>query len=314
MSLDRGDHWQAISPDLTTNNSEKTKGDVPHCTITTISESPLKPGLIYVGTDDGNVQVTRNGGVAWKKIMDGLPAEKWVSRIKASRFNEETVYVSLNGYRDDDFTAYIYKSTDYGETWENIVSNLPGGPVNVIKEDPKKKNILYAGTDLGIYVSLNQGKTWISLCSNLPTTFVHDLVVHPRDNILVIGTHGRSVYVLDVKIIQELNENIKRKDAYLFPIKPVHLPRRRWESREQGVIYYYLKEKEKVEIFISDRKDRKIKTLVGTGDRGINVAAWNFTTDSEDPRKKFVSSGKYNVTIIAGKKRLTGLIELKPSK
>jgi len=314
MSLDRGDHWQAISPDLTTNNSEKTKGDVPHCTITTISESPLKPGLIYVGTDDGNVQMSRNRGEAWKKIMKGLPAEKWVSRIKASWFDEGTVYISLNGYRDDDFAAYIYKSTDYGETWENIVSNLPGGPVNVIKEDPKKKNIIYAGTDLGVYVSLNQGKTWISLCSNLPTTFVHDLVVHPRDNILVIGTHGRSIYVLDVKIIQELNENIKRKDVYLFSIKPVHLPRRRWESREQGLIYYSLKEKEKVEIFISDRKDRKIKTLVGTGDRGINVAAWNFTTDSEDPRKRFVSPGKYNVTIIAGKERLTGLIELKPPK
>jgi len=310
MSLDRGEHWQAISPDLTTDNLKK-RGDVAFCTLTTISESPLKPGLIYVGTDDGNVQVTKNGGVTWQKIMKGLPAERWVSRIVASKYDEGTVYVSLNGYRDDDFSAYVYKSADYGETWDYIGNNLPGGPVNVIKEDPRKKNMLYTGTDLGVYVSLDHGESWISLCSNLPTTFVHDLVVHPRDNILVIGTHGRSVSVMDVKLIQDFDEKIMEKEAYLFPVKPYYLPRIRRGSRAEAKIYYYLKEKEKVDIFISDKKGKKIRTLVGTGDKGINVAAWNFTTDSKDPRGRFAPAGKYNVTIMAGEKKLTGIIELK---
>ena len=130
---------------------EKIKGDVPHCTITTISESPFKFGLIYVGTDDGNVQVTKNSGITWEKVMDGLPS-KWLSRIIASQYDEATVYVALNGYRDDDFDAYIYRSTDYGKTWEDIKNNLPCGPINVIKEDSKRENILYCGTDLGVYV------------------------------------------------------------------------------------------------------------------------------------------------------------------
>ena len=200
-SLDRGDSWQCISQDLTTNPGKDKQGNVPYGTLTTISESRIKQGLIYVGTDDGNVQVTRDGGRSWVLVKSGLPP-KWVSRVVASRHEKGTVYVSLTGYREDDFEKYLYMSTDFGQTWSSIASNLPAESINVVREDPKKEQILYVGTDMGVYVSINQGKSWHSLCNHLPTTPVHDLVIHPREDEMVIGTHGRSCFVLDVKPIQ----------------------------------------------------------------------------------------------------------------
>ena len=204
-SVDRGDTWNVISRDLSTAAERRPQGNVPFGTITTISQSPLCAGLLYVGTDDGNVHVTRDDGRCWTKINDGLPA-KWVSRVAASRYEQSTVYVALTGYRDDDFSAYLYASTDGGDTWNSIAGNLPDESVNVVAEDPARKNILYVGTDLGVYVSVDRGVTWQSLCNHLPTTPVYDLFVHPRENELVIGTHGRSVFVLDVKEIQKLGE------------------------------------------------------------------------------------------------------------
>ena len=200
-SVDKGNTWSCISPDLTTNPGTDKQGNVPYGTQTTISESPIKESLIYVGTDDGNIQVTRDGGKSWTLIKAGLPS-KWVSRVTASRYDQGTVYVALTGYREDDFEKYLFMSTDFGQTWISIARNLPAESINVVKEDPKKEQILYVGTDLGVYVSLNRGKTWHSLCNHLPTTPVHDLVIHPRDDELVIGTHGRSCFILDVKPIQ----------------------------------------------------------------------------------------------------------------
>jgi photosystem II stability/assembly factor-like uncharacterized protein len=201
-SLDRGDSWEDISPDLTTNPGPEKQGNVPFGTITSLSESPLKQGLIYAGTDDGNVQVTRNDGQSWTLVKSGLPL-KWVSRVIASSHELGTVYVSLTGYREDDFERYLYMSTDFGKTWKSIAANLPSESINVVREDPQNKNILYVGTELGVYVSLDRGQIWHSLCNHLPTTPVHDLVIHPRENEMVIGTHGRSCFVLDVKSIQK---------------------------------------------------------------------------------------------------------------
>jgi photosystem II stability/assembly factor-like uncharacterized protein len=196
----------APSPDLTYNDPDEL-GDIPYQTITAISESPLKFGLIYVGTDDGKVQITRDGGQEWKEIMKGLPYKRWVSRVVASAYKESRVYLTLNGKRDDDLTDYIYCSEDYGENWKDISGNIPGGPVNVIREDTKNPDILYVGTDLGVYVSLNRGETWHVLGKGLPITFVHDLVIHKRDDKLVIGTHGRGVWVIDnLKPIRETAE------------------------------------------------------------------------------------------------------------
>jgi photosystem II stability/assembly factor-like uncharacterized protein len=200
-STDRGDSWTSISPDLTTNPGPEKQGTVPYGTITMLSESPLKQGLIYAGTDDGNVQVTADEGKTWKLVNSGLP-QKWVSRIIASRHDIGTVYVSLTGYREDDFSNYLYMSEDFGNRWKSISGNLPPEGINVIREDPRNKNILYAGTELGVYVTKDRGATWHSLCNNLPTTPVHDLVIHPREYELVIGTHGRSCFVLDVSSIR----------------------------------------------------------------------------------------------------------------
>ncbi len=201
-SRDRGDTWERISPDLTY-NTKSEMGDIPYHTIFSISESPLKFGLIYVGTDDGKVYVTKDCGKTWKEIMKGLPYQKWVSRIVASAFEMGTVYLTQNGKRDDDFNPYIWKSTDYGQTWKDISGNIPLGPVNVIREDPINKNILYVGTDIGAYVTTDGGKTWNVLGSNLPSTYVHDLIIHPRDNIIVIATHGRGMWAMDATPINK---------------------------------------------------------------------------------------------------------------
>ncbi len=197
LSRDRGDTFERISPDLTYNNKSEM-GDIPYQTLYSISESPLKFGLIYVGTDDGKVHITKDGGKTWKEIMKGLPYRKWVSRMVASAFDMGTVYMTQNGKRDDDFAAYVWKSTDFGENWVDISGNIPLGPVNVIREHPTNRNVLYVGTDVGVYVTTDGGKKWEVLGGNLPSTFVSDLIVHPRDSILVIATHGRGMWAIDV--------------------------------------------------------------------------------------------------------------------
>lgn len=206
-SVDQGENWERISPDLTYIDPDK-QGTwpfaIPYAALTSISESPFKFGYIYVGTDDGRVHVTKNGGAQWTEITKGLPYNKHVSRIVASKYDPDTVYVTLNGRRDDDFNDYVYKSTDSGQTWTDISGNIPGGPVNVIREDPRKENILYVGTELGVYVTCDGGSRWDYLGSGLPNCFVWDLIIHPRDNSLVVATNGRGMYVIDdVAAVQE---------------------------------------------------------------------------------------------------------------
>lgn len=199
-SKDRGDSWEIISPDLTTNPGPEKQGNVPYGTITSLSESPLRKDLIYVGTDDGNVQVTQDGGQTWTLIDEGLP-EKWVSRVRASQHDPQTVYVTLTGYREDDVKSYVYRSNNYGKSWTSIAGNLPAEPINVITEDPRNPAILYIGTDLGAYVTTDQGLNWHILHNGMPTVAVHDLVIQARELDLVAGTHGRSIFVLDIATI-----------------------------------------------------------------------------------------------------------------
>jgi photosystem II stability/assembly factor-like uncharacterized protein len=195
-SLDQGNTWEQISPDLTYNSASEM-GDISYHTLTSISESPLRYGLIYAGTDDGRVHVTKDGGKHWQEILEGLPSQKWVSRLIASAFDLGTVYLTQNGKRDDDFTPYVWKSTNYGKTWVDISKGIPLGPVNVIREDPRSKDILYVGTDGGVYATKDGGKTWDVLGSDLPMTYVLDLGFQPNENIIVVGTHGRGVWALD---------------------------------------------------------------------------------------------------------------------
>lgn len=196
-SPDRGDTWQRISADLTGNDPKKL-GDIQYQTIVTISESPKRAGLLYVGTDDGKAHVTRDGGKTWTDLTAKFPQRKWVSRVVASAFDEGTVYLAQSGRTDDDYLPYVWKSTDFGQTWKNITSNLPTGPVNALRENPSNANVIYAGTDVGVYVSTDAGGSWSVLGAGLPSTFVYDLIVHPRDKILVIATYGRGMWAIDV--------------------------------------------------------------------------------------------------------------------
>ena len=195
-SSDMGSTWERISPDLTYNDPEKY-GDIQYQTIFSISESPLKYGLIYAGTDDGRIHITKNGGKDWNEITSGLMKNKWISRVVASENKMSRVYLTQNGKRDDDFAPYVWKSEDYGNTWDNITANIPLGPVNVIREDPSDEKILYAGTDTGVYTSTDRGKSW-SVLGDLPTVYVQDLVIQPGNNILVIATHGRGIWAIDI--------------------------------------------------------------------------------------------------------------------
>ncbi len=200
-SVNRGESWERISPDLTYND-KATLGDIPYHTLFAISESPKRFGLIYAGTDDGRAHVTKDGGKTWTEVTKGLAPRKWMSRIVASQYDEATVYLTQNGKRDDDFTPYIWKSTDYGATWKSIVGNIPLGPVNVIREDPTNAKILYVGTDTAVYVTHDGGASWEVLGGNLPSVYVHDLIVHPRDRVIVIATHGRGMWAIDAVPVQ----------------------------------------------------------------------------------------------------------------
>ena len=200
-SVDSGATWKRISPDMSNNNKQrmgKTPYAINHQAITAIDESVFTKGLLYVGTDDGRVWLSNNDGGNWTEITKGLPANVHVSRLVASKYNAATVYVTLSDRREDNITPHIYKSTDFGKTWRSINGNLPLSPVNVIREDPLYKNILYCGTDMGIYISKDAGAKWIPLNNDLPASVsVQDLFIHPKTNQMVIATYGRGIYVLD---------------------------------------------------------------------------------------------------------------------
>ena len=222
-SFDQGDSFKEISGDLTKGGK---KGDVPFGTISCIHESPVTFGLIYVGTDDGMIHQSPDGGNTWKRLDESLPQNLWVSSIQASAFKASRVYVTLNGYRNDHFKPYVYVSDDYGKTWKQIGEGLPNEPVNVIKEDPINENLLYIGTDNGLYCSLNGGKQVQLFENNLPAVSVHDLVIHPRDKEIIVGTHGRSIYLASVKELQQLTPEIMAKTLHAFtPASPFASPR-----------------------------------------------------------------------------------------
>ncbi len=207
-SMNRGEHFEPISGELT---AGKKKGDVPFGTLTTISESPLRFGLIYTGSDDGVVSGSKDGGSSWSRLgartnagTASLPQGLYVSRILASQYSEGRVYVTLNGYREDHFDAYVYRSDDYGATWERLGLDLPMECVNVVREDPRSPNILYIGTDGGAYASVNGGKNFMQFTNGLPLGIpVHDMVIQERENELVLGTHGRSIYIGKLDTVQK---------------------------------------------------------------------------------------------------------------
>jgi photosystem II stability/assembly factor-like uncharacterized protein len=200
-STNRGDTWERISPDLTANNSDemllKSSNAIPYQTVTSLEESPRVKGLIYAGTDDGRLHVTRDAGKQWTDLSGNVATRRWYSRIVPSQHDDGTLYVTQRGREDDDFGVYVYKSTDFGKTFVSLAANLPAGPVNVVREDPASAGTLYLGTDFGAFISTDGGKTWQVLGGNLPSTQVSDLRYQARDNIIVISTYGRGMYAMD---------------------------------------------------------------------------------------------------------------------
>ncbi|MCS6820419.1 MAG: glycosyl hydrolase [Microscillaceae bacterium] len=287
FSLNKGDTWNTISPDLTKN---RPQGDVPFSTISAVAESPLKFGLLYVGTDDGNVWITKNNGDTWENITKGLPENRWVAHLYASTHDQATVFVVLNGYRFDEFKTYIFQSNDYGKTWTSLKNNLPDEVCNVLIQDLQNPEILYLGTDQALYVSVNQGKTWQIMGKNLPNVAIYDLVQHPRDNELVIGTHGRSIYVIECKYLQNVEWD---KQIQIF--SPIIEP----SAQETNLITYFKQDTSK-KVTVKLWEDNPTQTMIFEKDfeiqKGFNCLKISLKNDQGERLKK----GKYKLTIQQG--------------
>jgi photosystem II stability/assembly factor-like uncharacterized protein len=299
-SLNKGDDWETISEDLTTGGK---KGNVAYGTLTSISESPFKFGLIYTGSDDGYINITKNGGSSWARISNNLPQNLWVSRVIASKFKKERVFATLNGYRFDDFTAYIFVSEDFGQTWKNIGTSLPTASVNVIREDSENANVLYAGTDNGLYVSFDFGSSWEAFSKNLPNVAVHDLVIQPTAKHLIVGTHGRSLYKANIAQIQEFTKGIKKQDRIaVFEIKDIRKSKnwgRSWSqwrtaNTPKVNIPFYANSSKKIRITIY-LGAVKVNTITVAADKGFNEAV--FDVSFSEKGKKAFEKGNKNVEL-----------------
>jgi photosystem II stability/assembly factor-like uncharacterized protein len=314
-SNDRGDSWQLTSKDLT--NGGK-KGNVPYGTITTIAESPLVKDLLYVGSDDGLIHVSKNGGETWKNISKNLPQDMWVSKVYASSHNEKVIYASLNGYRWDNFSPYLYKSENYGKTWTSLSSNLPDSPINVVIEDNVNQNILYVGNDHGVYVSLDSGTNWEPFSSGLTSAAVHDLVIQKDENHLLVGTHGRSIYLTEIEKIQGLSDEILKSSLYIYPLKSIRkLPswgvkRSIWSEPNNPSL--------ELTIFSSSKKDYQLSIIDTEGntiynvsdklDRGFNFIDYNLK-HNQNNNDDFLDKGSYKVLIITDKDNLEKEFQIK---
>ena len=280
-SLNKGDDWETISDDLTTGGK---KGNVAYGTLTSISESPFQFGLIYVGSDDGYINFTKNGGGSWTRISNNLPQNLWVSRVIASSHKKERLYATLNGYRFDDFTPYVYMSNDYGQTWKNIGNSIPTSSVNVIKEDPENENLLYLGTDDGLYISFNQGASWEVFSKNLPNVAVHDLVIQPTAKHLIVGTHGRSLYKANIEPLQKMTSDILSKSTHIFSVSDIRKNRnwgRSWSQwrdtyEPEITIPFYANSSRKVTVDIY-QKEILVNSFSMNADKGYNESDFNLT-------------------------------------
>lgn len=273
----------------------KHDGTASYAEITTISESPLNPDIVWVGTDDGNIQVSKDGGDTWTEVaknMEGVRYGTYVSRVEASAADEGTIYATLDAHRDGDFAPYVYKSTNFGESWTKITDGLSNsGSVNVIAEHPDNPQLLFLGSEHHLYVSNNGGDQWHQLGVNLPTTLYDDLEIHPRDDDLVVGTHGRSIWILDdLTPLAEWTSDIEDKEAHLFSIQPAQIMQY-WKSTSyrgqasyfgenppQGaIINYYMGEgTDSVDVEIRNSSGKLVRTLKGAGEAGeIHRLNWN---------------------------------------
>ena len=305
-SLNQGNDWETISNDLT--QGGKT-GNVAYGTITTISESPFKFGQIYTGSDDGIVQLTKNGGGTWTKISDSFPKDLWVSRVLASKHKKERVYAALNGYRSDDFNPYLFVSEDYGATWKSLDSTIPTSPLNVIVEDSENEDILYIGSDNGLYVSFNRGQNWEVFQNSMPNVAVHDLVIQPKAKHLLVGTHGRSIYKADISKLQLMTPEIIKTKLHIFDLETITHSKNwgnAWSSwvkpKTPGIdIAFYSSETDTYRAIITSADAIEVSTTEIVADKGLNILSYDVA---------FSKSGKLNYL----RKHKTDLPEAKNGK
>lgn len=288
-SMNQGETWEKISDDLTLGEVE---GNVAFGTITTIAESKFQFGLLYVGSDDGLVHVSKDGGVTWIKITNNLPQNLWVSRVVASKHKKERVYVSLNGYRNDEFNSYVFVSEDYGATWKSISKGLTQ-PVNVVLEDDVNENLIFAGTDNGLFVSLNKGNEWKLFSVGMPTVAVHDLALQTKKNDLIVGTHGRSIYKTNIDKIELLTDTILEKEMHIFPLSDIKVSNNwgkkqyAWSNVKEPKVLISLYSKENLEVDLIVENELKMivyKTRVSLK-KGLNTVEYDFAIPEKTAQK-----------------------------
>ncbi len=353
-SVNRGDTWSVISPDLTTadttrinarNRGDMSTGAENHCNIITIGESPLIPGLIWVGTDDGLVHITRDGGVTWTDVtgnFQGVPDDTWVSRVRPSGFETGRCYVTFDGHRTGNFATYVFRTEDYGQTWKKLGGGLPSDdPVYVVTEDPVNPDLVWVGTERGVYISLDRGETWEPFSNDLPIVPVHDIVVHTRDHDLIISTHGLSIWILDdITPLQGLTSETREEDFALLDIKDVISWNTRYEQVSRGdkvftgrnpvsgfrVGYWVGTSAEKVEIVIESIDGTEMRRIEGSGEEGFQMidiplrpsfgrrgAGGGFQRPEPGAAQvRALGVGSYRMTVTCGDETATKIITVLP--
>lgn len=338
QSYDRGDSWKIISPDLTTNDKElrntsdgggltnSNTGGENHFTIITISDTPLDTNLIWIGTDDGNIQITKDNGINWENVrknIKGVPSKTWVSRVEASKHKEGRAYVTFDNHRFDDNKPYVFMTDDYGKSWTNISANLPlDYSVYVIKEDYIDENLLFVGTEKSVYFTINRGKNWDKLGTKLPSVAIHDLVIHPRDGDLIAGTHGRSIWILDdISPLRKLD----KKSNNLTPIRiatkwiKINTGRKqpffefRGENPPNGsIINFYSSNNYKGKLTVTNISGLNVYSKPISFNKGINRFIWPLELERNKDelnkyKEKFIELVNYLKDIVIDRKILSSL-------
>jgi photosystem II stability/assembly factor-like uncharacterized protein len=305
-SRDQGDSWERLSPDLTTNDPRKQRQDESggltldnstaenHCTIFTIAESPKSREVIWVGTDDGNLQVTRDGGKSWTNVVanvPGLPRNTWVTAVEPSRFEAETAFATFDGHYAGDMKTYVYRTTDYGKTWVSLASPDLHGYAHVVRQDLVNPDLLFLGTELGLFISVDGGKQWGQFTGNLPNVAIRDAVVHPREGDLILATHGRGIYIVDdITPLRRLTPEVVQKDVAFLETRPSPMVIPAFEFAfsgdqefrgqnppEAASIVYYLKKRHMIgdlKLEVYDSSGKLLSTIPGGKRRGLNRVYW----------------------------------------
>jgi photosystem II stability/assembly factor-like uncharacterized protein len=352
---DKGETWERISPDLTTNDPNKQRqaesGGLTidntsaenHCTIYTISESPLNPDVIWVGTDDGNLQLTTDGGKTWKNLVKnipGLPPNTWCSHVESSRHKMGRAYVTFDGHQNGDMKPYVYKTEDFGETWESLVTPDIKGYCHVIREDLVNPDLIFLGTEFGLFISIDGGKSWAHLKENFPMVAVRDMVIHPREHDLIIATHGLGIWIIDdLTPLRNLKKDMLESEVTILPSRPSTISYSSFMQDFPGddgfvganppssaKITYYLKERHifgDLKLEILDSEGRIVKSLPTGKRKGINIVYWDMRL--KPPKVSFkpgvptgvaygpmVPEGTYTVKITKNGKSYFGKLELRP--